>query len=42
MKILEEEVSRLGVPIVTEISRKRRDPYRVLISTLLSLRTYVL
>jgi endonuclease-3 len=39
MKILEEEVSRLGVPIVTEISRKRRDPYRVLISTLLSLRT---
>lgn len=39
MKILEEEVSRLGVPIVTEISRKRRDPYQVLISTLLSLRT---
>ena len=39
MKILEEEVSRLGVPIVTEISRKRRDPYGVLISTLLSLRT---
>jgi endonuclease III len=39
MKILEEEVSRLGVPIVTEISRRRRDPYRILISTLLSLRT---
>ncbi|MGW8322455.1 MAG: endonuclease III domain-containing protein [Thermodesulfobacteriota bacterium] len=39
MKILEEEVSRLGVPIVTEISRRRRDPYGVLISTLLSLRT---
>ncbi len=39
MKILEEEVSRLGVPIVTEISRKKRDPYQVLISTLLSLRT---
>ncbi len=39
MKILEEEVGRLGVPIVTEISRKKRDPYRVLISTLLSLRT---
>jgi len=39
MKILEEEVDRLGVPIVTEISRKRRDPYGVLISTLLSLRT---
>lgn len=29
----------MGVPIVTEMSRKRRDPYRVLISTLLSLRT---
>jgi endonuclease-3 len=39
MKILEEEVSRLGVPIVTEMSRRRRDPYRILISTLLSLRT---
>jgi endonuclease-3 len=39
MKILEEEVSRLGVPIVTEMSRTRRDPYRILISTLLSLRT---
>ena len=39
MKILEEEVSRLGFPIVTEMSRNRRDPYRILISTLLSLRT---
>ncbi len=39
MKILEEEVRRFGVPIVTEISRRRRDPYRVLVSTLLSLRT---
>lgn len=39
MSILKEEVGRLGVPIVTEISRRRRDPYRVLISTLLSLRT---
>jgi endonuclease-3 len=39
MKILEEEAARMGVPIVTEMSRKRRDPYRVLISTLLSLRT---
>ncbi len=39
MEILQEEAGRLGVPIVTEISRKRRDPYRVLISTLLSLRT---
>jgi len=39
MKILEEEVSSLGVPIVTEMSRRTHDPYRILISTLLSLRT---
>lgn len=39
MKILEEEVRRFGVPIVTEIAHKRRDPYHVLVSTLLSLRT---
>lgn len=39
MKILGREVARLGVPIVTEISRRRRDPYRILTSTLLSLRT---
>ena len=39
MRILEDEVSRLGVPIVTEMSRRRRDPYRILVSTLLSLRT---
>jgi endonuclease-3 len=39
MKKLETEVSRLGVPIVTKLARKRRDPYRILISTLLSLRT---
>jgi endonuclease-3 len=39
MSILKEETGRLGVPIVTEISRRRRDPYRVLVSTLLSLRT---
>ncbi len=37
--ILREEVRDLGVPIVTEISRKRRDPFEVLISTILSLRT---
>ena len=39
MKVLEEEVNLLGLPIVTEMSRRRRDPYRILISTLLSLRT---
>jgi endonuclease III len=39
VKILREEVRTMGVPIVTEISRKRRDPFDVLISTILSLRT---
>ena len=39
MKVLEEEVNLLGLPIVTEMSRRRRDPYSILISTLLSLRT---
>lgn len=29
----------LGLPIVTEISRKRRAPYEVLVTTILSLRT---
>jgi len=37
--ILREEVRALQVPIVTEISRKRREPFDVLISTILSLRT---
>jgi endonuclease III len=36
---LREAVRDLEVPIVTEISRKRRDPFQVLISTILSLRT---
>jgi endonuclease-3 len=36
---LREEVRALEVPIVTEISRKRRDPFDVLITTILSLRT---
>jgi endonuclease-3 len=39
MKILEEEVNLLGLPIVTEMSRGTHNPYRILISTLLSLRT---
>jgi endonuclease-3 len=37
--ILRREVRSLDVPIVTEISRRRRDPFDVLISTILSLRT---
>jgi len=36
---LRETVPSMGVPIVTEISRRRRDPFEVLISTILSLRT---
>jgi endonuclease III len=36
---LREAVLDLEVPIVTEISRKNRDPFHVLISTILSLRT---
>jgi endonuclease-3 len=36
---LRSEVAGLEVPIVTEISRMRRDPFEILVSTLLSLRT---
>jgi len=39
MKILEEEAKRFTVPIVTEISLKQRDPFHILTSTILSLRT---
>lgn len=38
IKILKEEMSKWKTPIVTEIS-KERDPFKVLISCLLSLRT---
>jgi endonuclease III len=37
--ILRKEVPKFQVPIVTEMSRRRRDPFDVLISTILSLRT---
>jgi endonuclease III len=37
--LLKEEVLRWRTPIVTAIAEKQRDPFRVLISTLLSLRT---
>jgi endonuclease-3 len=37
--ILREAVRDLDVPIVTEISQKRCDPFDILISTILSLRT---
>lgn len=36
---LRDAVEGLRVPIVTEISRKRREPFDILISTILSLRT---
>lgn len=39
VRILREEVRSLTEPIVTEISRTRRDPFEILISTILSLRT---
>lgn len=39
IQILKREVSRWEVPAVTEVSRTRRDPFQILVSTLLSLRT---
>jgi len=39
IKKLKEAAAAWNVPIVTEISRQRRDPFKVLISTVLSLRT---
>lgn len=39
VETLRTEVRTLEVPIVTEISRNRRDPFDVLVSTILSLRT---
>ena len=37
--ILREDVRQWREPIVTRMTRKRRDPFKVLISTILSLRT---
>jgi endonuclease-3 len=39
IKIVSREVQRFKEPIVTRISRERRDPFRILVSTVLSLRT---
>lgn len=39
LHILEKEYSNWNAPIVTLIAQRSRDPYQVLISTLLSLRT---
>ncbi len=38
-EILKEETKKLPLPIVTEQVRNRRDPFKVLISTMISLRT---
>jgi endonuclease-3 len=39
MAILRREVPHWNVPVVTLVAQEKREPYRVLISTLLSLRT---
>ncbi len=39
IKILRKEIRHFGVPIVTEVSQRRRDPFEVLVTTILSLRT---
>ncbi len=39
VRVLREDAASLRVPIVTEISRDRRGPFAILVSTLLSLRT---
>jgi endonuclease-3 len=39
VRILRKEVRSMTEPIVTEISKRRRDPFQILISTVLSLRT---
>ncbi len=39
IKILKKECKNFNIPIVTEISLIKRDPFKVLISTVLSLRT---
>src|SRR5512137_1323183 len=36
---LEKELERREIPIVSQLAEKRRDPFEILISTLLSLRT---
>jgi endonuclease III len=39
MAVLRQEVPNWDVPVVTLVAQEKREPYRVLISTLLSLRT---
>lgn len=37
--ILKKELKKYGLPAVTAVAKEKRDPFRVLISTILSLRT---
>ncbi|MFH1069973.1 MAG: endonuclease III, partial [Candidatus Glassbacteria bacterium] len=39
IELLEDACQQWNVPIVTEMTRRRRDPFKVLIATVLSLRT---
>lgn len=39
IRLLEEELSKEGLPIVSQLAEEHRDPFEILISTLLSLRT---
>jgi len=39
IEILEREYPKWREPVVTEMARKKRDPFKVLISCILSLRT---
>ncbi len=39
VKILKLQLKKYGVPAVTAVAREKRDPFKVLISTILSLRT---
>ena len=39
IRLLEKELERREVPIVSQLAEKHRDPFEILISTLLSLRT---
>ncbi|MBM4387571.1 MAG: endonuclease III [Deltaproteobacteria bacterium] len=39
VKSLREEVLRFGTPVVTEQASRDRDPYKILIATIISLRT---
>jgi endonuclease III len=39
IRLLEKELKKRALPIVSQMAKERRDPFKILISTLLSLRT---